>query len=111
MNLADWEARLCLPREGYPPEVISCLSWGGRQDRGQARAKAEKVPIRAPPAHPPQEPMVWPSGPGRELLELFAQTGLLGGAANKEQGEGSCLMGSPPNPTLSIMGFPELPAP
>lgn len=48
-------------------------------------------------------PMVWPSGPGRELLKLFAQTGLLGGAINKEQGEGS------PNPILSIMGFPELP--
>lgn len=25
-NLADWKARLCLPREGYPPEVISCFS-------------------------------------------------------------------------------------
>ena len=48
MNLADWEARLCLPREGYSPEVISCFSWGGKQDRGQARAKAKKDPIRAP---------------------------------------------------------------
>lgn len=47
MSLAVWEAELCLPREGYLPEVISCFSWGGRQERGQARAKAEKVPIRA----------------------------------------------------------------
>lgn len=37
-----------MPREGYPPEVISGFSWGGRQERGQARAKSEKVPIRAP---------------------------------------------------------------
>lgn len=47
MSLAVWEAELCLPREGYLPEVISCFSWGGRQERGQARAKAEKAPIRA----------------------------------------------------------------
>lgn len=72
MNLADWEARLCLPREGYPPEVISCLSWGGRQERGQARAKAEKVPIRAPPAHP------FPPPPRAHGLALGAREGTAG---------------------------------
>lgn len=54
MNLADWEARLCLPREGDLLEVISCFSLGGRQERGQARAKAEKAP--SGPLHPATYP-------------------------------------------------------
>lgn len=88
-----------MPREGYPPEVISGFSWGGRQERG------------TPPQPPAHQPTGLASGPGRELLELFAQTGLFGGAIDKEQGEGSCLTGSPPNPTPFAMGFPELPIP
>lgn len=54
VNLADWEARLCLPREGGLLEVISCFSLGGRQERGQARAKAEKAP--SGPLHPATYP-------------------------------------------------------
>lgn len=34
VNLADWKARhICLQREGYLPKVISCVSWGGSQER------------------------------------------------------------------------------
>lgn len=53
------------------------------------------------------------SGPEalRKLWELFAQTGLLGEAVNKEQGKGGGNMGSSPSPTLSAMEFQDLPTP
>lgn len=74
----------------------------------------EKVPIRAPhqpPTHKPISPSGPEAGPGRDWLELFAQIGLLGGAVDKAQREGSCFLGSCPDPTLPDMRFPELPAP
>lgn len=98
MNLADWEARLYLPREGYPPELISCFSFGRRQEKEPGQSKSREVSHQgALASRLPTSPSSGPeAGPKRELPELFAQTGLLGGANNKEQGEGSCLMGSRP---------------
>lgn len=98
MNLADWEARLYLPREGYLPELISCFSFGGRQERGPGQRKSREVSHQgALASRLPTSPSSGPeAGPGKELPELFAQTGLLGGAVHKEQRGGSCLLGSRP---------------
>lgn len=98
MNPAEREARFCLPREGYPPELISCFTLGGRQERGPSQSKSGEVSHQgALASRLPTSPSSGPeAGPGRELPELFAQTGLLGGAINKVQGEGSRLMGSRP---------------
>lgn len=98
MNPTDREARFYLPREGYPPELISCFTLGGKQERGPGQSKSREVSHQGTlTSRLPTSPSSGPeAGPGRELPELFAQTGLLGGAVNKEQGEGSRLMGSHP---------------
>lgn len=95
-----------MPREGYPPEVISGFSWGGRQ----GRARPEQKLRRFPSGHP--SPASCPRASPRSGLR--AREGTAGAVCpdrpirwGHRQGEGRCLTGSPPNPILFAMGFPE----
>lgn len=51
-------ARLYLPREGYPPELISCFSFGRRQEKGPVQSKSRGFPSGCPRQPPTHEPIV-----------------------------------------------------
>lgn len=96
---ADRESRLCLPREGYPPEVISCFSRGGRQERARPEQKLRRFPS--------MQPRLWPQGQARKGTGRVVCPNRLAGWSLDKKGWSS---GVSAPPSLCALGFPKFPS-